>query len=395
MNKIYNINNLSNLSLEDFELDFPKSINNNRFFTKIKYLGNELVIQAPKCFTKEGIINNNNHKCFCNLKYNLTNSEDKEMECFLNNITGLCKKLIFSKNNTWFQDSLEEKNLDVMFSNPVKYNNNKSYYFLKLYLEKNFTNYDESENECSINDINNNTSLIPLIKINGIVFNDTNFNLELSSSQFMCFNNNETKCLIKLQIDETNNLEKTLSNDLSNDLENVENNKLNNLEEKETNNLVEIQDISNNLNKTQTNPTETNTSGTNPSGTNASETNKEEENKDEENLELFEYNLDNVSNLEETIKLKKPNDLYYELYDLAKKKAKLAKKDALNAYLELQKIKEQYNLDVSDSDEEFSDEELEKNMENDLDDASSTNSTSSNISEISDFSGFSEDIEKI
>ena len=44
MNKIYNINNLSNLSLEDLELDFPKSINNNRFFTKIKYLGNELVI---------------------------------------------------------------------------------------------------------------------------------------------------------------------------------------------------------------------------------------------------------------------------------------------------------------------------------------------------------------
>ena len=377
MNKIYNINNLSNLSLEDLELDFPKSINNNRFFTKIKYLGNELVIQAPKCFTKEGIINNNNHKCFFNLKYNLTNNEDKEMEGFLNNITGLCKKLIFNKNNTWFQDSLEEKNLDIMFSNPVKYNNTNSYYFLKLHLEKNFTNYDESQNECNINDINNNTSLIPLIKINGIVFNDTNFNLELSSSQFMCFNNNETKCLIKLQIDETNNLEKTLSNDLENHLENVENNKLNNLEEKETNNLVKIQDISNNLNKTQTNP---------------SETNKEKTNKDEENLELFEYNLDNVSNLEETIKLKKPNDLYYELYDLAKKKAKLAKKDALNAYLELQKIKEQYNLELSDSEEESdnsenfeeSDDETEFSDEDINNESLSVTSSNTDVSNISD-----------
>ena len=34
---------------------------------------------------------------------------------------------------------------------------------------------------------------------------------------------------------------------------------------------------------------------------------------------MSEYNLGDVVNLEETIKLKKPNDLYYELYDLAKK----------------------------------------------------------------------------
>ena len=82
-----------------------------------------------------------------------------------------------------------------------------------------------------------------------------------------------------------------------------------------------------------------------------------------------------------------------------KKKAKLAKKEALNAYLELQKIKEQYNLDVSDSDEELSDEELsdeelQRNMNDNFDNISSTNSSNSNISELSEFSeNYDENIE--
>ena len=55
---------------------------------------------------------------------------------FLNNFRNLCKKLIFSKNNSWFQDSLEEKNLEIMFSKILKHSNNKSAQFLKLHLEK-------------------------------------------------------------------------------------------------------------------------------------------------------------------------------------------------------------------------------------------------------------------
>ena len=77
-------------------------------------------------------------------------------------------------------------------------------------------------------------------------------------------------------------------------------------------------------------------------------------------------NLPLANNLE-TIKLKKPNQVYFELYKEARQKAKIAKKNALLAYLEAKNIKKTYmieNLNDSDSDiddeiDEVSESELE------------------------------------
>ena len=56
------------------------------------------------------------------------------------------------------------------------------------------------------------------------------------------------------------------------------------------------------------------------------------------------------------MKLKKPNEVYIEMYKTAKNKAKLAKKLAIEAYLESKQIKKTYMLEMDDS----SDEDLEK-----------------------------------
>jgi hypothetical protein len=51
--------------------------------------------------------------------------------------------------------------------------------------------------------------------------------------------------------------------------------------------------------------------------------------------------------------LKKPNQVYYEIYKQARKKAKQAKKEAIMAFLEAKNIKKTYmleDLDESDSD---------------------------------------------
>jgi hypothetical protein len=76
----------------------------------------------------------------------------------------------------------------------------------------------------------------------------------------------------------------------------------------------------------------------------------------EENIdelkEVNNLNLPLENNLE-TILLKKPNQVYFELYKEARNKAKLAKKNALLAYLEAKNIKKTYlieNLNDSDSD---------------------------------------------
>jgi rRNA-processing protein FCF1 len=58
----------------------------------------------------------------------------------------------------------------------------------------------------------------------------------------------------------------------------------------------------------------------------------------------------------ETFTLKKPNQVYYEIYQKARDKAKEAKKSAILAYLEMKNIKKTYMLDdIDDSDSEFED----------------------------------------
>jgi hypothetical protein len=65
-------------------------------------------------------------------------------------------------------------------------------------------------------------------------------------------------------------------------------------------------------------------------------------------IELTEADLE-IKN-DENVKLKKPNDIYYEIYSVAKEKARTARKLAFDAYLEVKKIKKTYMLDDSDSD---------------------------------------------
>ena len=87
--------------------------------------------------------------------------------------------------------------------------------------------------------------------------------------------------------------------------------------------------------------------------------------------ELTEVNLTTMSSDLETIRLKKPNQVYYEIYKAARKKAKDAKKQAIMAFLEAKNIKKTYMLedldDSEDSDNSDMDiDNLSEISENDL-----------------------------
>ena len=60
------------------------------------------------------------------------------------------------------------------------------------------------------------------------------------------------------------------------------------------------------------------------------------------------------SETSDTVTLKKPNEVYMEIYKEAKKKAKEAKNQAIQAYLEAKRIKSLYLLDeIESSDDEL------------------------------------------
>jgi hypothetical protein len=69
----------------------------------------------------------------------------------------------------------------------------------------------------------------------------------------------------------------------------------------------------------------------------------------------------------EIITLKKPNQVYFELYKEARNKAKEAKKNAIIAYLEAKNIKKTYMLDILDENESDIDAEIDEISDNELD----------------------------
>jgi hypothetical protein len=76
-------------------------------------------------------------------------------------------------------------------------------------------------------------------------------------------------------------------------------------------------------------------------------------------LEEIEFNLDELPK-ESSIQLKQRNNVYYDMYKEAKRKAKLARDLAISSYLEAQNIKQTYMLDdIEDSDSDLDDTEFE------------------------------------
>lgn len=90
---------------------------------------------------------------------------------------------------------------------------------------------------------------------------------------------------------------------------------------------------------------------------------------DNQKDDLKEVNIENLeeSTEENTVKLKKPNEVYFQMYKEAREKAKKAKKATILAYLEAKNIKKTYMLDnlTEDSDNEF-DAEIEEVTEAEL-----------------------------
>ena len=103
---------------------------------------------------------------------------------------------------------------------------------------------------------------------------------------------------------------------------------------------------------------------------------EEKEKHDEKDMEPFDEKNDELKEFQisfeptmEPITLKKPNEVYYNLYKQARKKAKEAKKTAVIAYLEAKNIKKTYMLEnLDDSEDDDFDTEMEEFTENDMDD---------------------------
>ena len=371
-------------------LAHPTGIQGGAYFTKIENNNKPLYIQTSKSVTRQGFVKTGK-KYYCDLMF------DKNSDVLITwfeNLENTCKKLIYEKREGWFQNGLDENDIDSAFNSIIRVYKSGKYYLVRTNIKNNRSDepavkiYNENEVILTINDITTETNIISILEIQGIKFTSRNFQIEIELKQVMVLDNEPifNSCLIKNKKGGFNKQTDTLPSQintqpelfgLDKSRELIENkttednsNHLDSLDDNEPVQLGEIiQDITitNNNEPIQKDEVPSENTFTIDDSLELDIENLEPEN-NEHSLVLKEVEIDlSLENNLETLQLKKPNQVYFELYKEARRKAKLAKKAAIIAYLEAKNIKKTYmleNLDDSDSDfdaeiDEVSESELE------------------------------------
>ena len=375
-------------------LAHPSGIQGGAYFTKIEYNKKPLYIQTTRGQTRQGFVKTGK-KYYCDLMF------DKNSETLLNwfeNLEERCQNLLYEKRYEWFQSALEKNDIETAFNSSIRIYKSGKYYLIRTNIKSTRTEepavkiYNENEAVLNMSHITNETNIISILEIQGIKFTSRNFQIEMELKQVMVLNNEPifNNCLIKTSksnntvenINETKTLERKIEND-DNTLESQKHtpislDNLNNLEDNLEDSLEDSLDIDlahNNQVQDTLLSVEENVNEINNSKRSAldNEINIEldfedlDEENNEDNDELKEVNINtNLENTLESIQLKKPNQVYFELYVEARKKAKDAKKNAIMAYLEVKNIKKTYMIDNTiDSDSDF-DAEIDEVSESEL-----------------------------
>lgn len=375
-------------------LSQPMAVQGGAYFTKIKCDSNPFYIQTPKCLTKQGI-NETNKKAYIDLMFT---KDDEEVIEWLETLESTLVKLICEKKHLWFQDDIEYDDIEGFF-NPITRGYKAGKFNLvrtSIFKNKNTNNYtcnayDENENVIPINDINETNMIIPILEIMGIKFSARSFQVEIVGKQLMILNNKPVfqECLIKRKgskdLEKNNTPQQEIIDDKS---ITIDNSLVDSVDEKTTNPVCEsiIEELLDTVNgDVENNILDNNSNEENDITTeeikeeiditkgledNENELINDDTEKNTNDLEDISHNF-SVKNTNE-IKLKKPNEVYWEIYKIAKQKAKQHKKAAISAYLEAKNIKKTYlledmdNSDSSDNEDNDSDSDIIKQEINNM-----------------------------
>jgi hypothetical protein len=366
-------------NFSDIYLGPPSTVPGGSYFTRIMYKNNKpLYVQTPKCFTKQGFVKNGK-KIYADLMFD---NNDTVFINWIENLETKCQDLIFVKGESWFQTKLEKNDIETAFTSPFKIYKSGKFYLLRVNVKPNIKMYGETDNVMSLDDILNDKPLISIIEIQGIKFTSRSFQLEIELKQSMvvspdpfldsCFIKKPNKKVVDDDIEEESNIDiKDISSEPIIHL-NTQSQSFSNIDiDKKTELNTSINSKTNSSPVIKSGSSEMNLDLGFDLYLNLKSSDDniilEIEDLSEDPNILKEVDLStSLENDLESFTLKKPNQVYYEIYKAAREKAKNAKKEAILAFLEAKNIKKTYMLDdIDESDDE--DEDLNFNELDELD----------------------------
>ena len=262
-----------------------------------------LCLQLPECLTKQGMVSVKNGK-YLDLMLERTKNDD--LAHWIEQLEYACQDIIDEKKELWFQTELTRDDIETMMTQVTRLYQSGKYMLMRVFVDtlKNGSKciaYDENEIGFDLDVLEPTKPIIPLIMIEGVKFSSRSFEISLKLVQVMVMGKTEKRsaCLIKRQQDQY-------------------------VAQKVAPQAEEPQALA-------------------PQAV---------------AKEIEEVTIDYATVKPESISLKDPNDVYYELYKKAREKAKQCRVAAIEAYLEAKQIKSKYMLfDEDDSDDDISDDD--------------------------------------
>jgi len=323
----------------------PTVVAGGNYFIKYLIDGAPLYIQPPKCSTKQGITKGGK-RFFTDLMF--TNDHADFIQWLEQLESHTCKR-IFDNREQWFETSMEMDDIENYLTSPLKVYKSGKNYLVRTNIPSRLGKitlkiYDESEQNVDPETIRENTQVITIMEVQGIKCSLRSFQIELELKQMMVVkpSNLFDKCIIRAKPGETNPVEANAMTIIANVEENITLGK-DEGEGDDGSNDVPIKEEVEEETEIVQQETETETEAVavvDPIVPSSS-------------TELSEVNIDlDILPQEDSMQLKRPNEVYFEMYREARKKAKEARDLALRAYLEAKHIKNTYLLDDINDDED-------------------------------------------
>ena len=378
----------------------PSSLGGGNYFIRLLQKSGQkpLYIQPPKCSTKQGILKSGK-KMYTDL---LFKHEDEPFHEFLESLETFCKNQLFHYREKWFDSSLTEDVIEESFLPVSKMYKSGKFHCIRAQIptrlgKSSLKIFDEAEQEVSLESINNTSSILTIVEVQGIRCSARSFQLDLEIKQMMLLKPVDLfeTCLFSKKSPKPSSSMAVSSTVIPTpEPEPVEKPIM-----RPTNNEVVVEDASSvdevNVEQNQKQDTDVDVLDLdNPETTSTiipnemeeveevKEVKEVEEMEEEEPMEepskqntlaILEENVDEVDltvpddDNQEVFTLKRRNDVYFNMYKEAKRKAKIARDLAISSYLEAKRIRHNYlaNQDVSDEDTSEDDEDEDEDDEND------------------------------
>lgn len=372
MENIYSTN-------DDFDaFDFSKMeltkpipvLGGNHFIKFLVKNGSQLYVQPPACISKQGIVKVGK-KHYCDLMFT---NENEHFIRWMENLEIHCHKYIYENRAKWFDNEMELHDIENYFTSPIKLYKSGKYYTIRANIQTILDKpklkiYNEDGEEVEYSAITSTAQLMSIIEVQGIRCSARSFQIDMEIKQAMVLKpaNLFDKCLFKQPVNV--NIGKIPEPQepvivTSNSIDVVVDKPIvTPLQEQER--VATPLDLGIFVKTAENEPAIACESRSEPIISAPEPPKKEDkmENIGSDEMQEVVFHLDELPENDQ-ITLKNRNDVYYEMYREARRKAKYARDLALASYLEAKNIKNKYMLNDIDDSDESGESDLENDDEN-------------------------------